>query len=88
MNDLSGKTALVAGASRGIGRATAFALAEAGAQILVHYSSAEKEADTVVAEIRRTGAPGVVDTDISNFTKTETGREITLGSKRCRTSRG
>jgi ADP-glucose pyrophosphorylase len=33
-------------------------------------------------------APGVVDTDISNFTKTETGREITLGSKRCRTSRG
>jgi 3-oxoacyl-[acyl-carrier protein] reductase len=33
-------------------------------------------------------APGVVDTDISNFTKTETGREITLGSKRCPTSRG
>jgi NAD(P)-dependent dehydrogenase (short-subunit alcohol dehydrogenase family) len=55
MNNLSGKTALVTRASRGIGRATAFALAEAGAQILVHYSSAEKEADTVVAEIRRTG---------------------------------
>ncbi len=201
MNNLSGKTALVTRASRGIGRATAFALAEAGAQILVHYSSAEKEADTVVAEIRadlalkggphqlaeqvrsivgqrleilvanagislalpieetkvddfdklfavnvrapyflvqqllpilykdrsitfvsslaarasvknisayaatkgaidtivkhfaaalgpkgirvNAVAPGVVDTDISNFTKTEAGREITLGSKRC-----
>jgi 3-oxoacyl-[acyl-carrier protein] reductase len=55
MNNLSGKTALVTGASRGIGRATALALAEAGAQILVHYSSAEKAADAVVAEIRRTG---------------------------------
>jgi len=55
MNNLSGKNALVTGASRGIGRATALALAEAGAQILVHYSSAEKAADAVVAEIRRTG---------------------------------
>src|SRR5271155_1595119 len=55
MNNLSGKTALVTGASRGIGRATALALAETGAQILVHYSRAEKEADAVIAEIRRTG---------------------------------
>jgi 3-oxoacyl-[acyl-carrier protein] reductase len=55
MNNLSGKTALVTGASRGIGRAAALALAEAGAQILVHYSSAETKADAVVAEIRRTG---------------------------------
>jgi NAD(P)-dependent dehydrogenase (short-subunit alcohol dehydrogenase family) len=55
MNNLSGKHALVTGASRGIGRAAALALAEAGAQILVHYSSAEKAADAVVAEIRRTG---------------------------------
>jgi len=34
------------------------------------------------------GPRGVVDTDISNFTKTEAGREITLGSKRCPPSRG
>jgi len=52
MNNLNGKTALVTGASRGIGRASALALAQAGARVLVHYSSNEKEADAVVAEIR------------------------------------
>jgi 3-oxoacyl-[acyl-carrier protein] reductase len=55
MSTLSGKTALVTGASRGIGRASALALAKAGAQLLVHYSSGEREADAVVAEIRRDG---------------------------------
>jgi 3-oxoacyl-[acyl-carrier protein] reductase len=55
MRELSGKTALVTGASRGIGRASALALAQAGAQVLVHYSNSEKEADVVVAEIRKTG---------------------------------
>src|ERR1700692_2287682 len=53
MSNLSGKTALVTGASRGIGRASALALAQAGAQVLVHYSSSEKEVDAVVAEIRK-----------------------------------
>jgi 3-oxoacyl-[acyl-carrier protein] reductase len=55
MSNLSGKTALVTGASRGIGRASALALAKAGAQVLVHYSSSEPEADAVVAEIRKAG---------------------------------
>ena len=55
MSNLSGKTALVTGASRGIGRASALALAKAGAQVLVHYSSGEKEAEAVVAEIRKAG---------------------------------
>ena len=55
MSNLSGKTALVTGASRGIGRASALALAKAGAQVLVHYSNREKEADAVVAEIRNGG---------------------------------
>ena len=54
MTNLSGKTALVTGASRGIGRASALALAKAGAQVLVHYSTGEKEAAAVVAEIRKT----------------------------------
>jgi 3-oxoacyl-[acyl-carrier protein] reductase len=55
VSNLSGKTALVTGASRGIGRAIALALAGAGARVLVHYSSSEQEADAVVAEIRKTG---------------------------------
>jgi NAD(P)-dependent dehydrogenase (short-subunit alcohol dehydrogenase family) len=55
MTNLYGKTALVTGASRGIGRASALALAQAGAQVLVHYGSAEEEATAVVAEIRNAG---------------------------------
>ena len=55
MSTLSGKTALVTGASRGIGRACALALAKAGAQVLVHYGTSEKEADAVVAEISKAG---------------------------------
>ena len=55
MPHLSGKTALVTGASRGIGRATALALAKAGACVLVHYGRGAKEADGVVAEIRKAG---------------------------------
>jgi len=55
MSNLSGKTALVTGASRGIGRASALALAKSGAQVLVHYGSGEKEAAAVVAEIREAG---------------------------------
>jgi NAD(P)-dependent dehydrogenase (short-subunit alcohol dehydrogenase family) len=55
MTTLSGKTALVTGASRGIGRASALALAKAGAQVLVHYGSGAKEAEAVVAQIRKAG---------------------------------
>jgi 3-oxoacyl-[acyl-carrier protein] reductase len=55
MPKLSGKTALVTGASRGIGRASALALAAAGAQVLVHYGRGASEADGVVAEIRKAG---------------------------------
>jgi 3-oxoacyl-[acyl-carrier protein] reductase len=54
-SNLPGKTALVTGCSRGIGRATALALGQAGAQVIVHYGSAEKEAAAVVAEIRNAG---------------------------------
>ena len=55
MTNLSGKTALVTGGSRGIGRASALALARIGAQVMVHYSSGVKEAEAVVAEIGNAG---------------------------------
>jgi len=55
MTSLQNKTALVTGASRGIGRATATVLAEAGAHVLVHYGRSTQEAESLVAEIRTKG---------------------------------
>jgi NAD(P)-dependent dehydrogenase (short-subunit alcohol dehydrogenase family) len=55
MTTLSGKTALVTGASRGMGRSTALALAKQGAQVLVHYGNAAAEAEEVVRQIRMAG---------------------------------
>jgi 3-oxoacyl-[acyl-carrier protein] reductase len=55
MTNLSGKTALVTGASRGIGRASALALAKAGAQVLIHYGRGKDEAEAVAKAIREAG---------------------------------
>lgn len=48
---LDGKTALVTGASRGIGRAIAAELARAGAQVVIGYRSGQVEAEALAAEI-------------------------------------
>lgn len=56
---LSGKTAIVTGASRGIGRATAIRLAEAGANVVVNYFQHEAEALAVVRECRNFGVKAV-----------------------------
>src|SRR6267154_5998958 len=55
MAELNNKIALVTGASRGIGRATALALASAGAHVLVHYGRSKREAESLVAEINTKG---------------------------------
>jgi 3-oxoacyl-[acyl-carrier protein] reductase len=55
MNTLQNKTALVTGASKGIGRATALALAKAGAHVVVHYGRSAQEAGSLVAEIQTIG---------------------------------
>lgn len=56
---LSGKTALVTGGSRGIGRAICITLAERGAAVAVNYRSSREEAESVVAEIVRQGGKAV-----------------------------
>src|SRR6202030_3526090 len=55
MSTLQNRTALVTGASRGIGRATAAALARAGAHVLVHYGRSAPEAESLVSEIQAKG---------------------------------
>jgi 3-oxoacyl-[acyl-carrier protein] reductase len=55
MASLSGKSAVVTGASRGIGRAAALALAQGGARVLVHYGRGATEAQRVADEIRSAG---------------------------------
>ncbi len=58
--DLSGRTALVTGSSRGIGAAIALALAEAGADVAVHYARGRHAASEVAQAIMRNGRKAIV----------------------------
>ena len=53
--DLSGKAAIVTGSSRGVGRATALALARRGCRVVINYSTSRDEAEATAAEVRSLG---------------------------------
>ncbi len=66
MEDLTGKVALVTGASRGIGREIALALARAGCPVGVNYRSRADDAQAVAAEIGKSGGvAAVLGADVS-----------------------
>jgi 3-oxoacyl-[acyl-carrier protein] reductase len=65
---LEGKTALVTGASRGIGRAAALALAQAGAAVVINYARSDKEARLVLEEIEQAGGrAALAQADVADY---------------------
>jgi 3-oxoacyl-[acyl-carrier protein] reductase len=65
--NIKGKTALVTGSSRGMGRAIAVALAHAGADVCVNYVNNERAAEDALAEIKESSGRGIaVRADVSN----------------------
>ena len=57
--NLTGKAAVVTGASRGVGRATALALAKDGCSVLINYSRSREEAERTAEEVRALGAKAI-----------------------------
>lgn len=72
MNKLTGKIAIVTGASRGIGRAIAINLAMEGASIVVNYSKDEEGAKETVEKIKKLGGTAIeIKKNISSYKETE-----------------
>ena len=70
--EFSGKVALVTGASRGIGRATALELARGGAFVIVNYLQSEEAAKSTLSAIKERGGKGVLRPfDVADFTRVQ-----------------
>jgi 3-oxoacyl-[acyl-carrier protein] reductase len=70
MSNLTGKVAIVSGASKGIGAAIAERLAEDGAEVVVNYSKSSREAEAVVSRIQAKGGKArAVQADVSKHTE-------------------
>ena len=69
---LQDKVAIITGASRGIGRAAAMALATEGAHVVVNYARSSSAADEVVAEIQKMGGEAIsLQADVSQADQVE-----------------
>ncbi|MFO7951880.1 MAG: 3-oxoacyl-[acyl-carrier-protein] reductase [Bacillota bacterium] len=70
--NLSGKTAIVTGSSRGIGRAIALSLGRAGASVVVNYSGNEAAAEAVKNEIEKSGGTAItMKADVTDYSQCE-----------------
>ena len=70
--DIKGKTALVTGASRGIGKAIAILLAHEGLNIIVNYRSRQEDAAEVVSLIQKKGGKAIsIQADVSALSEVE-----------------
>ena len=68
MSELKGKTALVTGAAKGIGKAAAIKLAEMGANVAINYYSSQKEANNTVNHLKDFGVESIsYQADVGNL---------------------
>ncbi|MCL4338080.1 SDR family oxidoreductase [Patescibacteria group bacterium] len=66
MNNLKGKTALVTGSAKNLGKAIALDLARQGAKVAIHYNSSQKEANQTLKEIKRLSAGIAIQANLTN----------------------
>lgn len=75
-----GKVALITGASRGIGRATALELAKRGSKVVVNYLNSKVKAEEVVMEIKKAGGEALAwQTDVANAAEVKKMMQVVEG---------
>ena len=66
--ELKNKCALVTGAAKGIGKASALELAKLGANVIINYNSSHDEAQKTVSEIKKLGVKSIsIQADVGNL---------------------